>query len=121
MKILSWFFRKRAIKKHVRVLGPALRERFGYQRTYSATQVTDTAASLNLPDKYLCYAIALYCTKEEYERNTAYPQSMVMDYATARAVSFNVAVVAAAGGFSGESGISSDGDTGDGFGGGDGI
>jgi|TARA_R110000851_G_scaffold329354_1_gene501147 uncharacterized membrane protein YgcG len=121
VNIFSWFFRKRAIKKHVRVLGPALRERFGYKRTYTATQVTDTATSLNLPDKYLYYAIALYCTKEEYERSTTHPQSMVMDYATARAVSFNVAIVTAVGGVSGESGISSGGDAGDGFGGGDGI
>ncbi|MGF2686913.1 DUF6559 family protein [Marinobacter sp. DUT-3] len=48
MNIFSWFFRKRAIKKHVRVLGPALRERYGYKRAYTATEVTDTATSLNL-------------------------------------------------------------------------
>ena len=46
---------------------------------------------------------------------------MIMDYATARAVSFNAAIATAVGGVSAESGVSSGVDAGDGFGGGDGI
>jgi len=117
---ISWFLRKRAIKKHVRVLGPALREKYGHKRNYSAVEVTDTSRSLSLPDKYLCYAVALYCTEDEYERSETWPQPMVMDYAMARAVSFNIAVVMAASGTS-EGGGSSGSEFGDGFGGGDGI
>lgn len=102
------------------MLGPELRERYGRKRTYSAVEVTDTANSLNLPEKYLCYAVALYCTEDEYERSQTRPQSMVMDYATARSVSINIAIVMAASGTA-DSGGSSGSDFGDGFGGGDGI
>ncbi|WP_020407210.1 DUF6559 family protein [Hahella ganghwensis] len=122
MNFFSVLLRKRAIKKHVTSLGPVLRERYGKKRVYTSKEVTDTANLLKLNDKYLFYAIALYCTKDEYEKSTTNrPQSMVVDYATARAVSFNIAIVTAASGGAIDGGLSSGNDFGDGFSGGDGT
>ena len=117
MNIIVWFRRKSAIRKYLKILGPTLKEKYGKKNSYEAREVIDTVRHLKLTEKFVFYALALYCTKEDYEKVVEYPQSMVMDYAMARTAGFNIAL--ASGVFNGSDSGNTDSsiDGGDDFGG----
>ncbi|WLQ16167.1 hypothetical protein O5O45_09595 [Hahella aquimaris] len=88
--------RKDAIRKYIGVLGPELRKRHDKKKYYSGSEVKQALAALNLPDKFMLFALALYCSKDEYEKATPQPGGKVMNYAEAKTIALNIALAGSA-------------------------
>jgi len=59
--------KKRAIKKYIVDMPKLLSEDYGKLETYSAGQVTTTLDRYGLSYKYKTYALAMFCTLQEYD------------------------------------------------------
>ncbi|WP_020405078.1 DUF6559 family protein [Hahella ganghwensis] len=88
--------RKDAIRKYIGVLGPELRKRHGKKKGYSGTEVKEALTSLDLPDKYMPFALSLFCSKEDYEKALPQPGGKVMNYAEAKTIALNIALAGSA-------------------------
>ncbi|OZG74549.1 hypothetical protein BTA51_06005 [Hahella sp. CCB-MM4] len=92
MNIVDKVKRKEAIRKYIGVLGPELRKRHGKQKGFSGAEVKQAIASLELSDQFIPYALALYCSKEDYEKAFPQPGGKVMNYAEAKTIALNIAL-----------------------------
>ncbi len=54
------------LQNHIK-LGPQLRRRYGTQSTYSSSQVKDTLRTSGYSSSDDCYALAMYCSPEEFD------------------------------------------------------
>lgn len=61
-------FEDKAIRKLLKQLAPALRQRYGSEPPYTYGQVVATIAELKLNKKYSDYALFVYCSAEEYKK-----------------------------------------------------
>jgi hypothetical protein len=62
-------YRKRkALESYRHVLGPRLRATWGRREQYSPEEVVVTAATYHLSETFLCYALAMYCDRESFDR-----------------------------------------------------
>lgn len=61
-------YRKRkALERYRHVLGPRLRGLHGAREHYTPREVVATARREQLPEDYLCYAIAMYCDRASFD------------------------------------------------------
>ena len=67
MPIVEWSMRKLALRKYSKILGPALRSKYGGLRSFSVDQVLQAAAEKQLTKKYILYAVVMFCTKKDYD------------------------------------------------------
>ncbi|MDG9670607.1 DUF6559 family protein [Hahella sp. CR1] len=96
MNIVDKVKRKDAIRKYIGVLGPELRKRHDKKKFYSGDEVKQALAALELSDKFIPFALALYCSKDEYEKATPQPGGKVMNYAEAKTIALNIALAGSA-------------------------
>ncbi|MDG9671205.1 hypothetical protein ONV78_25925 [Hahella sp. CR1] len=83
----NWWRRRAAVKSYIRVLGPALAKRGGRRRVYSVKKVRALVKELGLSEKYLGYAIALYCKEADFVKYSNNHQTSVdqaVSYESAR-------------------------------------
>jgi hypothetical protein len=86
--------RRRAIKKYINVLGPALKKSYGVKRTYSPGEVGAIIDEKKLSTKYVFYALVLFCSKKDCNDYVQPNQAnySVLEYASARSVALNIAI-----------------------------
>lgn len=62
-------YRKRkALESYRHVLGPKLRATWGRKEHYTPDEVVVTASTYHLSESFLCYALAMYCDRESFDR-----------------------------------------------------
>ncbi len=66
--MIKEYFEKRAMKKLVATLGPALRRRYGGSGPYTFEQVQRTIEDLRLNKKYADFAYFIFCDESSYEK-----------------------------------------------------
>ena len=62
------FFKKRAIRKYIKTLRSELPKRYGKSKHYTEGQIRRTVSDLNLNNKYIYYALAMYMTEKLYSQ-----------------------------------------------------
>lgn len=65
MLMLREFFKRRALRRIISKMSPALIKGYGSRDYYSAGQVYQTALSLGLSKRHLKYNLALFCREIE--------------------------------------------------------
>ena len=75
----SWIQKRRAIRRYRRRLGSALRRRYGREQHYTPEQVESTVVTKGLGIDFLCFALAMYCSRESFNAYHA-ARGEVCDY-----------------------------------------
>lgn len=69
--LINWIeglFRRQGIKTYARALGPLLQKRYGRRDAYSAKQILKTSEEARLPPAYICYGLALFLFRDDFDR-----------------------------------------------------
>ena len=60
-----------AIRSYRNKLGPCLQRRYGRRPNYTPLQLRNAALSSGVNLEYLCFAYAMYCTRENFDAHHA--------------------------------------------------
>jgi Family of unknown function (DUF6559) len=65
---IKQYFEDRGIKKFLKTLSPALKQRYGGSGPYTYGQVQKTIEDLKLDKKYSDFAFFIFCDEDQYEK-----------------------------------------------------
>ena len=109
--MFKWFRRRKALKSYYLILGPELKKSCPESRLYRPELVAELIDKHNLSKEFFPYAIAMYCSKIQFENGGIGCEHPTITYEAARSAALNIMITSEV--YGGGSGSSFDGPSSD--------